>query len=293
VQTACVTEIDEALVSELVAEQFPQWRDLPVRRVRRQGWDNRTFRLGDELSVRLPSAEGYVAAVEKEDRVLRFLGSVLPLSVPSVVALGVPGSGYPYPWSVRNWLPGETVVHTPDLDRRRLARDLGAVLSTLRALPADDGPAAGSHSHFRGCHPSVYSDQVDHALRDLAPVVDVERCREIWLTATTSVWPAKPVWYHGDLAVGNMLAAEGRLSALIDFGACGVGDPACDLVMAWTYFVGEERTEFRESAGLADEVWRRARGWALWKALVTMAGLSQPDPAQTRIITEVLTDPVV
>ncbi len=292
VQTGAVIEIDEALVAELLAEQFPQWRDLPVRRVRRQGWDNRTFRLGDDLSVRLPSAEGYVAAVEKEDRVLRFLCSVLPLSVPSPVALGVPGSGYPYPWSVRNWLPGDTVEQTPDLDRRRLARDLGAFLSTLRGLPSDQGPAAGRHSHFRGCHPSVYSDQVDRALRDLATEVDVDRCREIWLTATTSVWRAEPVWYHGDLAVGNVLVEEGRLSAIIDFGACGVGDPACDLVMAWTYFSDEERTVFREAVGLGSEVWRRARGWALWKALVTMTGLSQPDPAQTRVLAEVLADPI-
>lgn len=291
-----VTQIDESLVSKLIAEQFPQWRDLPVRGVDRQGWDNRTFRLGDGLSVRMPSGQAYVAAVEKEERVLRFLGAELPRPVPSLVALGVPGAGYPHPWSVRNWLPGDTVENTPDLDRHQLARDLGEVLRAFRSLATDAGPAAGRHSHFRGCHPSVHSDQVDVALQELGGQVDIDLCREIWLTATTSVWRTDPVWYHGDFAEGNLLVEDGRrLSAVIDFGACGIGDPACDLVMAWTYFSGEERTVFREAAGLGDDAWQRARGWALWKALATLAGLSSPDPEgiQTRILVEVLADPVV
>lgn len=293
--TGLVMDIDPSLVSTLVAEQFPQWQDLPVREVDRQGWDNRTFRLGDELSVRLPSGEAYAAAVAKEERALRFLDGALPFPVPSLVGVGVSGSGYPYPWSVRNWLPGDTVESTPGLDRHRLAQDLGNLLTSLRSLATEEGPAAGRHSHFRGCHPSVHSDQVDVALRELEGQVDVALCREIWLTGTTSVWKAEPVWYHGDFAEGNLLVAKGRLSAVIDFGTCGVGDPACDLVMAWTYFDGAERAVFREHAGLDDDAWERARAWALWKAVATMAGLSSPDPEgiQVGILAEVLADLVV
>lgn len=290
-----MTEINALLVSTLVADQFPQWRDLPVREVDQQGWDNRTFRLGDDLSVRLPSGEAYASAVAKEERALRFLDGALALPVPSLLGIGVPSEGYPYPWSVRNWLPGDTIEGTPGLNQDLLAQDLGEWLTSLRCQATGEGAAAGRHSHFRGCHPSVYSDQVDIALRELAGTVNVAKCRDIWLTGTTTVWKAEPVWYHGDFAEGNLLVTDRRLSAVIDFGTCGVGDPACDLVIAWTYFTGTQRAVFRKHAGLEDDAWQRARAWALWKALATMVGLSSPDPegTQTKILAEVLADPLV
>lgn len=273
-------DITADLVGTLVREQFPQWRDLPVRPVARQGWDNRTFRLGDELVVRLPSAEGYVASVEKEDRCLPILAEYLPVGVPVPVAVGRPAAAYPYPWSVRQWLPGVTVEYA-DVDRARLAGDLGGFLTALRQAPPQQGPACGVHSFFRGCHPSAYSDQVEGALAEFAEVVDVAACQSVWAEAITSVWSSPPTWFHGDVAVGNLLTTDGKLSAVIDFGTCGVGDPACDLVMAWTYFVGDERELFREAAGLPDSAWQRARGWALWKALITLPGPSNPDPEGT------------
>ena len=285
--------IDERLVRALIAEQFPDWRDLPVRPVARQGNDNRTYRLGDDLSVRLPSAEGYVAGVAKEDRWLPVIAGHLDMPVPAPVAIGEPGAGYPYPWSVRRWLDGDTVEHT-DPDRERLARDLGAFLVALREVPADGGPIAGRHSFFRGCHPSVYADEVHHALATVDDL-DVDACRDIWHTAMTTVWAHEPVWFHGDVAVGNLLAENGRLSAVIDFGTSGVGDPACDLVMAWTHFTGDERRVFREAAGLDDDTWRRGRGWALWKALAVIAWPdSSPGQvtAQRKVLTAVLADPV-
>ncbi|HEY1179390.1 MAG TPA: aminoglycoside phosphotransferase family protein [Phytomonospora sp.] len=284
--------IGEDLARALIAEQFPDWRDLPVRAVERQGWDNRTFRLGDDLSVRLPSADGYVAGVAKEDRWLPVLAEHLDMPVPAPVAVGRPGPGYPFPWSVRRWLPG-TTVRDADHDRTALARDLGAFLVALRKVPAEGGPAAGRHSFFRGAHPGVYAGEVYEALAALD--VDAAACREIWDAATASEWTHEPVWFHGDVAVGNLLSLDGRLSAVIDFGTCGVGDPACDLVMAWTHFEGEERAVFRDAAGLDDDTWRRARGWALWKALIVMA--FDADPAQRadadRVLAQVLADPVV
>ncbi len=294
-QTAPVIDITAHLVRALISTQFPAWSELPVRPVDRQGWDNRTFRLGEELTVRLPSAQGYAAAVTKEDRCLPGLARHVPLPVPEPVAVGAPGAGYPYAWSVRRWLPGDTVEVAPGVDRTRLARDLGDFLRDLRGAPPGRGPAAGRHSYYRGCHPSVYGDEVEQALDRLADAVDVAACRAVWAQALTSAWPSAPTWFHGDVAVGNLLARNGTLSAVIDFGSSGVGDPACDLVMAWTYFTGEERKIFREAAGLPDDTWHRARGWALWKALVTTAGLSGPDPEgrQRRVIGQVLDDPVV
>ncbi|MFM9454130.1 phosphotransferase [Streptomyces europaeiscabiei] len=136
-------DITPDLVRALISAQFPDWSELPVRPVDRQGWDNRTFRLGDELTVRLPSAEGYAAAVAKEDRCLPAPARHLPLPVPEPVAAGRPGEGYPFSWSVRRWLPGDTVEVAAGVDRTRLARDLGAFLGELRRAPLGRGPAAG------------------------------------------------------------------------------------------------------------------------------------------------------
>jgi aminoglycoside phosphotransferase (APT) family kinase protein len=137
-------------------------------------------------------------------------------------------------------------------------------------VPAHRGPAAGLHSFHRGCHPGVYEDQVEEALRALGDAVDADTCRAIWREAMTSTWAGPAVWFHGDVAAGNLLTASGRLCAVIDFGTCGVGDPACDLVIAWTFLGPEQREVFRDAAGLPDDAWARARGWALWKALIGM-----------------------
>jgi aminoglycoside phosphotransferase (APT) family kinase protein len=262
-----------------------------VTPVPRQGWDNRTFRLGDQLSVRLPSAEGYVPAVEKENRWLPELARHLPLPVPSPVAAGRPGAGFPFPWSVRQWLTGDTLEEAAEVDRDRLASELGAFLTVLRRAPVP-GPVGGRHSFFRGCHPSVYGDEVEQALEQLGDTVDGRACRSVWAEAVTSAWPSAPVWFHGDIAVGNLLVRDGRLAAVIDFGTCGVGDPACDLVIAWNTLEGTERSRFREAVGLDEQTWRRARGWALWKALIMLA---EPDaaPAWQHVVDQVLADPVV
>lgn len=285
-------DITAELAARLVRAQFPQWADLPVRPVDDQGHDNRTFRLGGELSLRLPTAEGYVAAVSKEDTWLPHLARHLPLPVPEPVALGEPGEGYPFPWSVRRWLPGTTLFHA-GIDDVTLAGQLGDLLTALRAVPDGGGPAPGRHSWWRGCHPSAYADQVQRSLQILGDRVDAETCRAIWAEGATTVWTRPPVWFHGDVSYGNLLAEDGRLSALIDFGACGVGDPASDLAIAWGRFTGEARKVFRERAGLDDDTWRRARAWTLWKALAVLAGLSNPDDEQPRILAEVLADPVV
>ncbi len=235
-----------------------------------QGNDNRTFRLGEELAVRVPSAEGYVAGVAKEDLFLPVIARYLSTDVPVPVATGVPSEEYPYPWSVRRWITRTKADRDSDLDREALAKDLGGFLRELRAVPSGEGPAAGAHSFYRGTHPSVSCDQVQQALGQLADQVDVEACHTIWNEAARTAWPTDPVWFHGDVAPGNLLTDRGRLIAVIDFGTCGVGDPACDLVIAWTLFTDAERGIFRESAALPDDAWARGRGWALWKALVTL-----------------------
>ncbi|MBA8989561.1 aminoglycoside phosphotransferase (APT) family kinase protein [Curtobacterium pusillum] len=289
-------QIDAALVERLVAAQFPQWAGLPVHEVDPQGWDNRTYRLGSELSVRLPSAAGYVPAVEKEQRVLPYLAPLLEVAVPEPVGLGVPGDGYPFPWSVRRWLDGTVALRAVALDRRAFAADVGTVLRQLRAIPAGDGPVAGAHSFHRGAHPSYYASEVVAALDALGDAVDHGACVRVWDEATATAWDGPGVWFHGDVAPGNLLVDDaGRLAALIDFGTCGVGDPACDLVLAWTFLDEEARRVFRDAAGLDRDTWARARGWALWKSLIMLAGSAGPgDRAEHEaVLRAVLVDPVV
>lgn len=286
--------IDAVLVQRLIAEQFPQWAGLPVLPVAVDGWDNRTYHLGEDLSVRLPTAEGYAAAVVKEHRWLPVLAPLLPRAIPESVALGHPGEGYPFHWSVRRWLDGETatVERLPDLPQ--FAVDVAAFIHALQQIDAADGPVAGAHSFRRGCPPGFYDDETRQALVTLKGRVDTDRAEVVWQAALDAEYADTPRWFHGDIAHGNLLVRDGTLSAVIDFGTSGVGDPSCDLVIAWTFFAGESRETFRQAVDQDRGMWARARGWALWKALIVLAKVIDTDAAEAeinrRVIDEVLAD---
>jgi aminoglycoside phosphotransferase (APT) family kinase protein len=275
-------DIDVALVEALIAAQFPQWAGLPVRPVERGGWDNRTFRLGDGLSVRLPSAAGYVPAVEKEQRWLPYLGPRLPVPVPVPVGHGLPGCGYPYPWSVYRWIEGTPVDAGRIDDLVGFALELAAFLVALRAVDPTGGPPAGPHSFWRGGPLRVYDAETRDAIALLGADA-AARATAIWTEALAATWTGEPVWFHGDVAEGNLLLRDGRLAAVIDFGTCGVGDPASDLRIAWTLFEGGSRAAFRDAVDQDAATWARARGWTLWKALITA-----DDPGSRRILDELL-----
>jgi aminoglycoside phosphotransferase (APT) family kinase protein len=269
--------ITAAVAARLVAEQFPAWADLPLVPVDESGWDNRTFRLGDALIVRLPTAEWYVAAVAKEHTWLPRLAPHLPLPIPAPVALGSPGPGYPWPWSVRRWIEGRPATDDRVPDPVTFAGDLARFLVALWGVDATGGPVAGAHSFHRGGALAVYDEETRVALNRVGPRIDRPAATGTWAEALASTWTGPPVWFHGDVATGNLLVDPGgRLSAVIDFGTCGVGDPACDLVIAWTFFDGAGRARFVEDVGQDAGTWARARGWALWTALITMAA---PDAA--------------
>jgi aminoglycoside phosphotransferase (APT) family kinase protein len=272
-------DITPAVVAGLVAEQFPQWADLRVERVEIDGWDNATFRLGDELSVRLPSADGYVAQVDKEHRWLSILARHLPLPIPEPVAMGHPGGGFARPWSIYRWIEGDPASLAPIADLTGFATDLARFLAALYTVDANDGPPPGWHNFFRGASLKTFAAEMKTKRLDadagrsielLSDEIDAEAATEVWEAALASVWDRPPVWVHGDVSPSNLLVIDGRLRAVIDFGCAGVGDPACDLVMAWNFFAGESRDEFRRGLPFDDVTWARARGWALWKALITI-----------------------
>jgi aminoglycoside phosphotransferase (APT) family kinase protein len=286
--------IDERLARRLVASQFPQWAGLPVRRVELDGVDNRTFRLGRQLTLRLPAGDWYALQVEKEQRWLPRLAPQLPLPIPAPVAKGEPGEGYPYAWSVYRWLDGEPAGERSIGDLTAFASALAAFLVALARIDAGDGPPPGPHNFYRGGPLSTYADETLRAIDALGDEIPGDAAKRVWDDAMARSWRRDPVWFHGDVATGNLLLRDGRLGAVIDFGCSGVGDPACDVVIAWTLLSGASRDAFRSALGVDRDTWSRGRGWALWKALITLVGQLDGDPrgaaVSRRVVDRVLAD---
>lgn len=264
-----MSEITNQIVEDLVKEQFPQWAHLEIRKVRTCGHDNRTYHLGTTMSIRLPSSKAYEPQIEKEVQLLKKLSPYLPLPIQKPIALGRPNASYPHVWSINAWIDGKCLAEDRVVDKCQLAKDLASFLKALQAIDTTDGPKAGAHNFYRGGLLSTYDTQTRQALNTVQDLQKRELLKSIWEEALASTWEKPDVWVHGDIAPGNLLMKQGVLCAVIDFGILGIGDPACDYAMAWTYFDQATRKLFFEVSGCDDATWKRARGWALWKALIT------------------------
>ncbi len=263
-------DITVDLVERLVASQFPQWDGVPVTPVEVDGWDNTTFRLGSSMSVRLPSADAYVAQVEKEHRWLPVLAPQLPVPIPVPLGRGDPSPAFPRPWSVYRWIDGELLTADSVPDMKVFASELAGFLTALYACePA--GPAPGSHSFSRGGTVSTWDEQTRQTLDELGDAIDTRAALDVWEAALDARREAPAVWAHGDVTGTNLLVCDGHLAGVLDFGCSAVGDPACDLTIAWTFFGGESRAFFKRSVPVEASAWTRGRGWALWKALLHVA----------------------
>lgn len=265
--------IDEKLVCRLIASQFPHYSNLPVKPVAVGGWDNRTFHLGKDMLVRLPSAEQYELQVEKEQQWLPQLASLLPVPIPTPLAKGMPGEGYPWKWSIYRWLEGETIVSANLSNLNEIAKDLATFLTAFHQIDSSGGFKPGMHSFYRGGDLKIYDPETRQAIDYLKGKIDTDHATEIWETALNTSWQGTPVWVHGDISAGNLLVKNGKLCAVIDFGQLSVGDPACDLAITWTLFAGDSRKIFREMLALDKGTWFRGQAWALWKALIVAAGI--------------------
>ncbi|MFJ3900173.1 aminoglycoside phosphotransferase family protein [Streptomyces sp. NPDC090025] len=275
-------DIDVALVRRLVAAQFPHWAHLPVVRFASAGTDNAMFRLGDALAVRLPKAPWATGQIEKELRWLPRIAPGLPLDVPVPVGAGAPGEGFGQVWAVYEWLAGRDAFEAPVAEGAALAEAataLGRFGVALRAADASGGPTS-----FRGGPVTDWEEgELPGSVATLtaAGLITAEEA-ELALAAWESVlrlpaYEGSPVWVHGDLLPGNLLTRDGRLGAVIDFGGLGTGDPAVDMMAAWTLFTPETRPLFRAAAQVDDGTWARGRGWALCWGLVTEAYYGLPD----------------
>lgn len=289
-----IVDINVGLARRLVATQFPQWAHLPIEPVQFGGWDNRTFHLGKEMSVRLPSAQGYAAQVEKEHRWLPRLAPLLPLPIPVPLAMGLPADGYPWHWSVYRWLDGQIATIESIADLRQFATTLAQFLTALQSIDPTGGAPPGLHNFYRGGPLTVYDAETRQAIAALGGQIDADAATAAWNAVLNATWQGPPVWLHGDVAAGNLLVKEGRLSAVIDFGCSAVGDPACDLTIAWTLLSGESREAFRTGVPVDVACWARGRGWALWKGLITLVGSMHTNPLKAkearRVIDEVLAE---
>ncbi|MFB9276654.1 aminoglycoside phosphotransferase family protein [Cohnella cellulosilytica] len=264
-------EINAGLASRLVRRQFPQWKDLEIVPVPQGGHDNRTYRLGSEMTIRLPSHERYASAVEKELKWLPVLGPQLSLPIPTPVAQGEPTDEYPLPWSINRWIEGDTVTRANVRDLNGFAEDLAGFLKELEAIDASHGVPAGAQNFHRGGDLAVYDPETKAVIAQLSGQYDQRLLTDIWERALATKYASAPLWLHGDVAVGNLLVRDGRLCGVIDFGTMGVGDPSSDLVIAWHFFDDASRNVFLSRMNFDRDTADRARGWALWKALITYA----------------------
>jgi aminoglycoside phosphotransferase (APT) family kinase protein len=254
-------DLDEALVRRLLAEQFPEWAGLPLHRVEPSGTVNAIFRLGDELSVRLPRREGPTRPGRKEHAWLPRLAPLLPVEIPRPVAQGRPSGEYPWFWAVHTWVEGETVP-VAEIDAIQAARDLAALVGALQQVDPEGGPPG------RGVPLAVRDREMEHWFSAFGR----EDARAEWERALAAApWDGPPVWHHGDLDARNWLVREGRIGGVIDWGSMGVGDPACDVMVAWKLHSHAARDAFREALPTDDSTWERARGWAISQAVAALA----------------------
>ena len=287
--------IDAALVRRLLAAQFPHWADLAIAPVVSDGTDNAMYRLGHDRTVRLPRIHWAVGAVEKEQAWLPKLAPHLPLAIPLPLAQGAPGEGYPWPWSVCRWLDGANAAQVRLADRNAAANALAEFLLALQRLDATGGPSPGRHNSGRGVPLALRDTITREAIQAASGLIDAPAATAAWeRDMAASPWTGQPVWIHGDLSAANLLVTDGRLSAVIDFGCLGVGDPACDLMIAWSLFGGASREAFRTAMAADDAAWARGRGWALSCALVALPYYLERNPAiaasARHVIGEVLAD---
>jgi aminoglycoside phosphotransferase (APT) family kinase protein len=285
---------DASLVRCLIAAQFPQWAHLSITPVDSAGTDNAIYRLGEDLAVRLPRIHWAVNQIDKEFRWLRYLAPSLPLAIPVPLVKGEPGQGYPWHWAIYPWLEGENETIDRIADPLQTAIKLAQFITALQQIDATGGPLAVDHNS-RGASLATRDREVRQAIAAMRGTIDTDAATRVWEAALqTPQWNRDPVWFHGDMLPGNLLFKRGRLSAVIDFGGLAVGDPACDLMIAWGLFSGESRKVFRAALEVDDATWERGRGHALAQAVIFIPYYIDSNPVGVgyarRAIDEILAD---
>ena len=282
--------IDTHLIQQLLNEQFPQWAILPIKRIQSDGTDNTIFRIGSDLCVRLPRIPEADKQIVLEQKWLPQLAPSLPFSIPTLFGKGKPRTDYPSHWSIYRWLEGRDAFTEHDIDLNQTAIDLAHFILALQKISTVGAPLSR-----RGVPLIEQNAAAQHAIESLKNDLDTHTITRIWEDCLQAhAWAKPPVWTHGDLLPANLLIQQRRLSAVIDFGLMGIGDPACDLIPAWSLFSHESRPLFRKTLNVDDATWMRGRGWALSIALIIIPYYKNTNPGLTavanRIIGEILSE---
>lgn len=273
-------DTDAALVRRLLAGQFPRWAELPIEKVPSYGTDHDIYRLGEHLCARLPRIGWATGQAAKEARWLPRLAPHLPLRLPVQLAMGQPAEGYPFGWSVYEWLPGANANGTLD-DLERAAVELAAFIAALRRIDAAGAPSRARGG--RGGPLAEHDEGVRKSVAALGDRIDGAAALRSWQASLDApAWDGPEVWLHGDLLPGNLIVVDGHLAAVIDWGGLNVGDPACDLQPAWNVFAGPSRARFRRELAVDEASWLRGRGWALLQAVVALPYYWDTNPGMVR-----------
>lgn len=278
------------LAKKLISTQFPEYADLTVTEVEQQGFDNRTYRIGDDMLIRMPTAESYALKVPIEQQLLPKLAKHLSVAIPAPIKIGKPSEDYPYLFSIYKWLDGRSANHVT-LDEQsleNLAFELANFLKELQAITDVEGPSPGQHNWYRGDHVSVYDSGARQQIAELAEIIDSNSAIDLWERACATKLNKAPVWIHGDFAASNILIKDNKLSGVIDFGGIAMGDPASDLVIAWTYLKGKARDIFVSAMGLDDDTWLRAKAWALWKATFELCNIADKNSSEALLQKQII-----
>jgi aminoglycoside phosphotransferase (APT) family kinase protein len=283
-------QTDADLVRTLLSEQYPEWASLSIDRVQSSGTDNALYRLGNEMIVRLPRIHWAVGEVDKGFRWLPVIAPHLPVTIPVPIARGAPAAGYPWEWGIYPWLEGENPKIVRVDDSESLAADVAQFVRALHGIDSQGAPPGA-----RGEPLAMRDEDTRAAIADIDGAIDTDAVTAVWEAALeTPCWHAPPVWVHGDLAPGNLLLQDARLTAIIDWGGVGVGDPACDLIVAWNLLPASARELFRSLLAVDDATWLRGRAWALSVALIQLPYYKDTNPALAdnarHVISEVLAD---
>jgi len=261
---------DVDLVHFLLGAQFPQWANLPIEEVQSTGTDNALFHLGSHMVVRMPLRPSATRSIEKEHMWLSRLSPHLPLETPVPIAQGEPTPEFPWPWSVVSWIEGEDAT-TAEFSGHQAATDVARFLAALHSINPTGGPEPQAHVG-RGV-PLADRDQFTRWVINASDgLIDTDAVMTSWDEAVkVPAWNRPAVWVHGDIAAGNVLFRDGRLTAVIDWGCLAVGDPACDLIVAWEIFDRHSRDVLRSELGVDEDTWERGRGWALSVAVAELS----------------------
>lgn len=266
---------DVSLVRRLLTAQFPEWADLPITPVASSGTDNAMFRLGKDMAVRLPRIGWVAGNVAREQEWPPRLAPHLPVAIPVPLGYGKPAEGYPYTWSVCRWLEGVNPIVGQLAEPELLAEDLAEFVQAIRRVDPEGAPECG-----RGVPLAERDGPTREALGQLHGLIDVPAVTKVWDAAVElPEWTGPTAWMHGDLSPGNVLVADGRLKAVIDLGAVGVGDPTVDLMVAWNLLPANARSVFRAALDVDDDTWLRGRGWALSISLIQLPYYKDTNPA--------------